>query len=130
MQIDIYELNVKFPPWHECLDDIQGEWRGDLVAWAFMNGYDEIVAPAVFEAFHKNNEQSCRRDIAEWLMNLYVDQGDQNRWLQHTRELHWSGCKSFLEKYLPVEEAKYLASMGYEDDISVYKRERDSAVSI
>jgi len=125
MYIDIHELNLKYPGWHDCLDEIKGEMRGELVAWAFMNDYDEVVSPAVWEAFHNNNEQSCRRDIAEWLMNMYVDHDTPSAWLQKTRDLHWNGCKWFIEKYLPEEEAKYIASMSYGDDIEAYKRERD-----
>lgn len=125
MHIDIYDLCTRFPGWQDDLDVIVGETRGELVAWAFLNDYEEIVAPSIFEAFAKVNEQSSRRDIAEWLMNMYVDNGTPNAWLYQTRDLHWDACRWFLEKYLPEEEAKYVYEMSYRDDIAAYKEARD-----
>lgn len=128
MQIDIYELNLRFPGWLDDIDQITGEMRGELLAWAFLNDYDELVSTAVFEAFYKKAEGSCRLEIAEWLMNLYVDQGQPCAWMYQTREMFWEGTKAFLEKWLPRENARHIHSMSFRDDIEAYKEERNATI--
>ena len=48
MYVDIYDLNERFPGWQEDIDLIVGDTRGELVAWAFLNDYDEVMSTAVF----------------------------------------------------------------------------------
>jgi len=124
MYVDIYDLNERFPGWQSDIDLIVGETRGELVAWAFLNDYDEVMSTAIFEVFYKVSEQSCRKDMAEWLMNLFVDSQASGPWVDTTRDLYWDGCRWFLEKYLVEESHKFNAEMGEPDDMSAYKYER------
>jgi hypothetical protein len=124
MYVDIYDLNQRFPGWQSDIDLIVGEMRGELVAWAFLNDYDELMSTAIFEVFYKADDQSCRKDMAEWLMNLFVDSQASGPWVDKTRDLYWDGCRWFFEKYLVEESHNHNAQMGEPDDLSAYKYER------
>ena len=124
MYVDIHDLNERFPGWQEDIHLIVGETRGELVAWAFLNDYDEIMSTAVFEEFYRAAGQSCRNYMAEWLMNLFVDSQASGPWVETTRDLFWCGCSAFLEEWLVKESHKFNAEMGEPDDLAVYKYER------
>lgn len=124
MYVDIYDLNQRFPGWQSDIHLIVGETRGELIAWAFLNDYNEIISTAVFEEFYRAGEQSCRKNMAEWLMNLFVDSQASGPWVEMTRDIFWCGCSDYLEKWLVEESHKHNAQMGEPDDLATYKYER------
>lgn len=126
MHIDIYELNLNYPGWQDDLDAITGEMRGEVIAWAFMQGFDELVSCAVFEMFWKNNEQSCRRDTAEWLMNLFNDNRGSDPWIKQTQDMLWNYGRETIYDWLIEEDGKHVTSMSIVDDLASYKEERDA----
>lgn len=126
MQIDIWQLSVDYHNWQENIDNITGEMRGELLAWAILNGHDELVSEAICcncddEGKHKSSGQSWRRDAAEWFMNMFSDNRTHDAWTLQTQAMHWNYAKFAIHEHLLLEEEAYRRQMSYRCDITAYK---------
>jgi len=131
MTPDIYEINLHYPDWQDDIDAITGEMRGELLAWALQDGYDELIPEPVACNRDKNgrdmsNHQSWRRDGAEWLMNLFGDNRPTDSWIEQTRAMFWNYGKRWIQEELLQIEADYVQEMSRPCDITVFKEWRDA----
>lgn len=131
MTPDIYDINLNYPDWQDDIDAITGEMRGELLAWALQDGFDELVSEPVACNRDENgrdmsNEQSWRRDGAEWLMNLFGDNRPVDKWIEQTRAMYWNYGKRWIQEELLQLESDYVREMSRPCDITVFKEWRDA----
>jgi len=131
MTPDIYDINLNYPDWQDDIDAITGEMRGELLAWALQDGFDELVSEPVACNRDENsrdmsNEQSWRRDGAEWLMNLFGDNRPTDKWIEQTRAMYWNYGKRWIQEELLKLDADYELQMSRPCDITVFKEWRDA----
>lgn len=131
MTPDIYDINLQYPNWQDDIDAITGEMRGELLGWALQDGYDELIPEPVACNRDKNgrdmsNEQSWRRDGAEWLMNLFGDNRPADKWIEQTRAMFWNYGKRWIQEELLQLDADYVREMSRPCDITVFKEWRDA----
>jgi len=131
MKPDIYEINLHYPDWQDDIDAITGEMRGELLAWALQDGFDELVSEAIVCNRDENgrdmsNAQSWRRDSAEWLMNMFTENRPADSWIEQTRAMHWNYAKLWIQEELMKIDADYVREMSYPCDITVFKEWRDA----